>query len=153
MSGAVHFLQSILPEKPINELYTGPSRLRRGKTERRRAFAERLKNTYDRFVHAEGDTGLVMIVFTLPSYNLVFKVIRDKFGYPKTLSQREVIEKHKLVSKHDRAGRLIDTQEFLNLESPYNRFSAALRKELLVAPYNSTMSQPEDPADNAHLQS
>ena len=131
--GAVHFLQSILPEKPIDELYTVLGRLRQGKTERHRAFAEHLKNTYDRFVHAEGDTGLVMIVFTLPSYNLVFKVIRDRFGYPKTLSRREVIEKYKLVSKHDRAGRLIDTQEFLNLEFPYNRFSAALRKELLEA--------------------
>ena len=131
--GAVHFLQSMLPEKPVDELYTVLGRLRQGKTERHRAFAEHLKNTYDRFVHAEGDTGLVMIVFTLPSYNLVFKVIRDKFGYPKTLSRREVIEKYKLVSKHDRAGRLIDTQEFLNLEVPYNRFSAALRKELLEA--------------------
>lgn len=135
--GAVHFLKSILPEKPIDELYTVLGRLRQGKTERHRAFAEHLKNTYDRFVHADGDTGLVMIVFTLPSYNLVFKVIRDKFGYPKTLSRREVIEKYKLVSKHDRAGRLIDTQEFLNLEFPCNRFSGALRKELLEAATDS----------------
>lgn len=131
--GAVHFLKSMLPKKPIDELYTVLGRLRQGKTERHRTFTEHLENTRDKFVHAEGDTGLVMIVFTLPSYNLVFKVIRDKFGYPKTISRKDVIGKYKLVSKHDRAGRLIDTQEFLNLEFPINRFSRELREELLEA--------------------
>lgn len=129
--GAVHFLKSLMPKKPIDELYTVLGRLRQGKTERHRTFTEHLKNTKDNFIHAEGDTGLVMIVFTLPSYNLVFKIIRDKFGYPKTISRNDVIEKYKLVSKHDRAGRLIDTQEFLNLEYPINRFSKELRNELL----------------------
>ncbi len=129
--GAVHFLKSMLPKKPIDELYTVLGRLRQGKTERHRIFTEHLSNTKDKFVHADGDLGLVMIVFTLPSYNLVFKVIRDKFGYPKTVSRKEVIGKYKLVSKHDRAGRLIDTQEFLNLEFPVNRFSKELLNELL----------------------
>jgi isocitrate dehydrogenase kinase/phosphatase len=129
--GAVHFLKSILPKKPIDELYTVLGRLRQGKTERHRTFSKHLSKTWDKFIHAEGDTGLVMIVFTLPSYNLVFKIIRDKFGYPKTVSRKDVIEKYKLVSKHDRAGRLIDTQEFLNLEFPISRFSRALRNELL----------------------
>ena len=121
----------MLPKKPIDELYTVLGRLRQGKTERHRTFAEHLNNTRDKFVHAEGDTGLVMIVFTLPSYNLVFKIIRDKFGYPKTISRRDVIGKYKLVSKHDRAGRLIDTQEFLNLEFPISRISRELREDLL----------------------
>ncbi len=129
--GTVHFLKSMLPKKPIDELYTVLGRLRQGKTERHRIFTEHLNNTKDKFVHAEGDTGLVMIVFTLPSYNLVFKVIRDKFGYPKTISRKDVIEKYKLVSKHDRAGRLIDTQEFINLEFPVDRFSNELVNELL----------------------
>ncbi|MEQ8289856.1 MAG: bifunctional isocitrate dehydrogenase kinase/phosphatase [Gammaproteobacteria bacterium] len=129
--GAVHFLKSILPRKPIDELYTVLGRLRQGKTERHRTFSRHLNKTWDKFVHAEGDTGLVMIVFTLPSYNLVFKVIRDKFGYPKTISREEVIDKYKLVSKHDRAGRLIDTQDFHNLEFPVARFSRDLRADLL----------------------
>ena len=129
--GAVHFLKSLIPKKPIDELYTVLGRLRQGKTERHRTFTRHLSNTKDKFMYADGDTGLVMIVFTLPSYNLVFKIIRDKFGYPKTVSRDEVIEKYKLVSKHDRAGRLIDTQEFLNLEFPINRFSKELRNELL----------------------
>ena len=104
----------MLPKKPIDELYTVLGRLRQGKTERHRTFTQHLSKTKDKFVHAEGETGLVMIVFTLPSYNLVFKVIRDSFGPPKTISRKDVIEKYKLVSKHDRAGSLIDTQEFIN---------------------------------------
>lgn len=129
--GAVHFLKSLLPKKPVDELYTVLGRLRQGKTERHRTFTQHLSNTRDKFIHAEGDPGLVMIVFTLPSYNLVFKVIRDKFGYPKTVSREEVISKYKLVSKHDRAGRLIDTQQFHNLKFPINRFSKELLLELL----------------------
>jgi isocitrate dehydrogenase kinase/phosphatase len=128
---AVQFLHSILPHKNIDELYTVMGRLRQGKTERYRLFTNHLKSTSDKFVHSEGDRGLVMIVFTLPSYNLVFKIIRDRLGYPKTIRREEVIEKYKLVSKHDRAGRLIDTQEFRNLEFPRDRFADALLEELL----------------------
>ncbi len=129
--GAVYFIHSILPNKPIDELYTVLGRLRQGKTERHRVFTEHLSSTTDKFEHSEGDEGLVMIVFTLPSYDLVFKVIRDKFGYPKTISRQDVIGKYKLVSKHDRAGRLIDTQVFMNLEFPINRFTKKLLNDLL----------------------
>jgi len=129
--GAVHFIHSILPKKPLDELYTVLGRLRQGKTERHRIFTEHLQSTTDKFVHADGDKGLVMIVFTLPSYDLVFKIIRDKFGYPKTINRKAVIDKYKLVSKHDRAGRLIDTQEFRNLEFPTDRFSKTLLDDLL----------------------
>ena len=129
--GTVHFLHSILPGKPIDELYTVLGRLRQGKTERYRIFTQHLNNTNDKFIHAAGDTGLVMLVFTLPSYNLVFKIIRDKFGFPKTIGREDVLEKYKLVSKHDRAGRLIDTQEFRNLEFPTHRFSSELLDDLL----------------------
>jgi isocitrate dehydrogenase kinase/phosphatase len=131
--GAVQFLHSILPRKPIDELYTVLGRLRQGKTERYRTFTRHMNSTTDRFEHAPGDKGLVMVVFTLPSYDLVFKVMRDRFGYPKTITRSEVVEKYKLVSKHDRAGRLIDTQEFLNLEFPTDRFSDELLEELLTA--------------------
>ncbi|MGH8120790.1 MAG: isocitrate dehydrogenase kinase/phosphatase-domain containing protein, partial [Gammaproteobacteria bacterium] len=68
-----------------------------------------------------------------PSYDLVFKVMRDQFGYPKTITHEEVVEKYKMVSKHDRAGRLIDTQEFRNLEFPMTRFANGLLEELLHA--------------------
>jgi len=129
--GTVHFIHSILPKKPIDELYTVLGRLRQGKTERYRTFFRHLERTEDKFVHAEGDKGLVMIVYTLPSYDLVFKVMRDQFGYPKTISHADVVAKYKMVSKHDRAGRLIDTQDFRNMEFPINRFSKELLDELL----------------------
>ena len=130
--GAVHFLHSILNNKPLDELYTVLGRVRQGKTERQRIFSQHMAKTDDKFVHAEGDEGLVMIVFTLPSYNLVFKVIRDRAGYPKTVTPNQVIEKYRLVSKHDRAGRLIDTQEFRNLAYPVSRFSDSLLNDLLT---------------------
>ena len=129
--GAVQFLHSILPRKPIDELYTVLGRLRQGKTERFRCFSDHLRRSADRFVHAEGDAGLVMHVFTLQSFNLVFKVIRDQFGYPKNTTRAQVISKYKLVSRHDHAGRLIDTQEFLNLKLPIGRFEPNLLSELI----------------------
>ena len=129
--GAVQFLHSILPRKPIDELYTVLGRLRQGKTERFRTFSDHLGRSRDRFVHAEGDPGLVMHVFTLRSFNLVFKVIRDRFGYPKNTTREQVVSKYRLVSRHDHAGRLIDTQEFLNLKLPEDRFEPGLLAELL----------------------
>ena len=129
--GAVQFLHSILPRKPIDELYTVLGRLRQGKTERFRCFSDHLRRSHDLFVHTEGDSGLVMHVFTLQSFNLVFKVIRDQFGYPKNTTREQVISKYKLVSRHDHAGRLIDTQEFLNLKLPVGRFEPRLLTELL----------------------
>lgn len=129
--GAVYFIHSILPKKPLDELYTVLGRLRQGKTERHRLFSKHLQTATDDFVHADGDRGLVMIVFNLSSYNLVFKIIKDQFGYPKTITREDVVNKYKLVSKHDRAGRLIDTQEFRNLELPINRFSNKLLNDLL----------------------
>ena len=129
--GAVQFLHSILPDKPIDELYTVLGRLRQGKTERFRCFSEHLRQSHDLFVHADGDPGLVMHVFTLRSFNLVFKVIRDHFGYPKNTTPEQVISKYRLVSRHDHAGRLIDTQEFLNLKLPANRLEPRLLADLL----------------------
>ena len=129
--GAVQFLHSILPRKPIDELYTVLGRLRQGKTERFRCFSDHLRGSRDLFVHAEGDAGLVMHVFTLKSFNLVFKVIRDQFGYPKNTTREVVISKYRLVSRHDHAGRLIDTQEFLNLKLPFDRFEPRLLAEML----------------------
>jgi len=131
VEAAVHFLHSILPNKPVDELFTVLGRVRQGKTERYRTFAKHLSKTSDKFVHADGDKGLVMIVFDLPSYDLVFKVMRDRFGYPKTISRQGVIDKYQLVSRHDRAGRLIDTQEFFNIEFPAQRFSDELLEDLL----------------------
>ena len=142
--GAVQFLHSILPRKPIDELYTVLGRLRQGKTERFRIFSDHLDRSRDRFVHTEGDPGLVMHVFTLRSFNLVFKVIRDRFGYPKNTTREQVVSKYRLVSRHDHAGRLIDTQEFLNLKLPADRFEPGLLAELLEGAAETVRREGDD---------
>ena len=133
VESVVSFLSTLLPNKPVDELYTVLGRLRQGKTERYRLFSRHLKQAEDQFEHAAGDAGLVMLVFTLPSYELVFKLIRDEFGYPKNVDRGQVMEKYNLVFRHDRAGRLIDTQEFKHLIFPRKNFSEALLEDLLGA--------------------
>ncbi len=112
------FLKSILPRKPVSELYTVLGRAKQGKTERYRELFKHLQKSEDQFVHAPGDKGLVMICFTLPSFDVVFKIIRDRFAYPKNILREEVQKKYEMVFKHDRAGRLVDAQEFKRLKFP-----------------------------------
>jgi isocitrate dehydrogenase kinase/phosphatase len=128
---AVLFLKSILPLKPVSELFTVLGRARQGKTERYRELMQHLSHTQDKFVHAAGERGLVMVCFTLPSFDVVFKVIRDRFPYPKNVLREEVLAKYQLVFKHDRAGRLVDAQEFKRLRFPKERFAPELLEELL----------------------
>ena len=131
VSAAITLLRSFMPRKPVDELYTVLGRAKQGKTERFFALQRHLERSIDSFVHAPGERGLVMIVFTLPSHDLVFKVIRDKFGAPKTTTRAEVIERYQFVFRHDRAGRLVDAQEFKRLRLPRSRFMPALADELL----------------------
>jgi isocitrate dehydrogenase kinase/phosphatase len=131
VGGAVRYLRALMPDKPIDELYTVLGRVRQGKTERYRELARRLKRSKDLFCYAPGDKGMVMIVFTLPSHHLVFKVIRDRFGASKTVTRQQVLDSYRLVSRHDRVGRLIDTQAYRNIELPIARFSPDLLDELV----------------------
>lgn len=133
VESAVHFITSLIPQKPRDELHTILGRARQGKTERARLLYTHLaaSGKEDKFEHARGERGLVMLVFTMPSYDLVFKVLRDNFGHPKTVTHNEVKKKYQFVYKHDRAGRLIDTQEFRNIEFPLKQFSKQLLEELL----------------------
>ena len=131
VSAAITLLRSFMPRKPIDELYTVLGRAKQGKTERYFTLQRHLESSIDSFVHAPGERGLVMIVFTLPSHDLVFKVIRDRFGAPKTNSRADVIERYQFVFRHDRAGRLVDAQEFKRLRLPRSRFMQELADELL----------------------
>ena len=128
---AVAFLKSLLPRKPVSELFTMLGRAKQGKTERYREIMRHLQSTEERFVHAPGERGLVMVCFTLPSLEVVFKVIRDRFAYPKRVRREEVLAKYQLVYKHDRAGRLVDAQEFRRLRLPRSLFAPELLHELL----------------------
>jgi isocitrate dehydrogenase kinase/phosphatase len=127
---AVLFLKSILPRKAVSELFTVLGRAKQGKTERYRELFRHLQQTDDSFVHAPGERGLVMVCFTLPSFDVVFKIIRDRFPPSKNVLREEVRAKYELVFKHDRAGRLVDAQEFRRLRFPRNRFAPELLEEL-----------------------
>jgi len=128
----VRFLKSILPAKPVAELYIAIGYNKHGKTELYRDLLRHLAESDEPFVIAPGDRGMVMEVFTMPSLDFVFKVIKDTFGPPKTTSREEVMAKYRLVFRHDRAGRLIDTQEYEHLEFERARFSPRLLARLLA---------------------
>jgi isocitrate dehydrogenase kinase/phosphatase len=127
---AVAFLRQLLPRKPVSELFTVLGRAKQGKTERYREIVTHLDRSDDLFAHAPGERGLVMVCFTLPSLDVVFKLIRDRFPPPKTVLRQEVLDKYRFVFKHDRAGRLVDAQEFKRVRLPRARFTAALLEEL-----------------------
>jgi isocitrate dehydrogenase kinase/phosphatase len=128
----VAFLKTILPRKRVSELFTVLGRAKQGKTERYRELFRHLQHSDDLFELAPGEKGLVMVCFTLPSFDVVFKLIRDKFPYQKNILREDVLAKYDLVFKHDRAGRLVDAQEFKRLSFPKNRFSPDLLHELLT---------------------
>jgi isocitrate dehydrogenase kinase/phosphatase len=131
----VEFLASIMPLKRIDELYNAIGFNKHGKTELYRSLVEHMARPDAKFDFAEGDEGLVMSVFTLPSLNVVFKIIKDRFGHPKRITRTGVLGKYHLVFVRDRVGRLADAQEFEHLAFPRRLFSDALLKHLReVAP-------------------
>lgn len=129
---AVDFLSSIMPLKRTDELYSAIGYDKHGKTELYRDLQRHLKRPEARFVPAPGAPGMVMSVFTLPSLNIVFKVIRDRFAPEKRGHTRaRVKDRYRLVFVRDRVGRLADTQEFEGLEFPASLFAGEVLEELL----------------------
>lgn len=128
----VEFLRTVMPRKPVHELYTALGWYKHGKTELFRELQGHLACGDARFELAEGVPGMVMSVFTLPSYNVVFKVIKDRFAAPKESSRDDVKRKYELVFVRDRVGRLADAQEFEHLELPRACFDDGLLERLLA---------------------
>jgi isocitrate dehydrogenase kinase/phosphatase len=133
----VKFLKAILPRKPVSELFTVLGRAKQGKTERYRELFRHLQHSGDQFVLAPGEKGLVMVCFTLPSFDVVFKLIRDRFPVQKNILRQDVLAKYDLVFRHDRAGRLVDAQEFSLVKLPRERFAPDLLEELLTETSNT----------------
>lgn len=128
----VAFLHQLLPRKPLDELFTVVGRIKQGKTERyRQVFRHLAEHPDEELVLADGERGMVMAVFTPRGYPVVFKLIRDRFAYPKDMVRAEVEEKYRLVFRRDRIGRLVDAQEFLRLRFPKRQFASAALQELL----------------------
>jgi len=146
----VAFVKSILPQKRLSEIYTSIGFNKHGKTELYRELLGHLERSPDRFEPARGDKGMVMAVFNLPSLDVVFKVIRDVFKPPKNVTREEVMRKYQLVFRHDRAGRLVDAQEFEHLTFPRARFDPRVLQELL-GECAASVSLHGDQVDIRHL--
>ncbi|HEY5863372.1 MAG TPA: bifunctional isocitrate dehydrogenase kinase/phosphatase [Casimicrobiaceae bacterium] len=134
-SAYVAFLRDIVPDKTATELYTMLGLQKHGKTLFYRDFLHHLKHSTDRLIIAPGIKGLVMTVFTLPSYPYVFKVIKDRIAASKDTDRARVKQKYALVKHHDRAGRMTDILEYSDVAIPRDRFTPELLAELAdVAP-------------------
>ncbi len=129
-SAVVRFLASFLPSKSTADLYTSLGFHKQGKADFYRDFLDHLRHSSDQLVIAPGIKGMVMSVFTLPSYAYVFKLIKDRFAPPKDTTRRDVIDKNRWVKQHDRVGRMADTWEFSYAAFPLNRFTDELLDEL-----------------------
>jgi isocitrate dehydrogenase kinase/phosphatase len=129
-SALIDFLQSILPSKTKSDLYTSIGFQKQGKTLFYRDFLNHLTHSSDQFMIAPGIEGMVMSVFTLPSFPYVFKVIKDKFAPPKKISRQTVKDKYMYVKTHDRVGRMADTLEFSHVAFPIDRVSPELLDKL-----------------------
>jgi isocitrate dehydrogenase kinase/phosphatase len=130
--GVIGFLSSILPRKRISELYLSLGYVQHGKTELYRDLMQHIAGSEERFVIAPGQRGLVMEVFTLPSYEFVFKVIKDSFPPSKAVTREQVTERYRSIQLLDRVGRLVGFQEFEHLTFPRARFSDELLERLLA---------------------
>jgi len=124
----VRFLKTLMPTKPEAELYTMLGLHKQAKTLFYRDLLDHLRHSTDAFVVAPGIRGLVMGVFTLPSFPYVFKVIKDVRG--KDVSREFIRARYQLVKAHDRVGRMADTWEYSDVPFPKARLDPALLQEL-----------------------
>ena len=129
-SAYVQFLCSMMPRKPRNEIYSALGLAKQGKTLFYRDFLHHLRHSTDRFRIAPGIRGMVMLVFDLPSFPYVFKVIKDFYPPQKSTTREQIKGKYMLVKQHDRVGRMADTLEYSKVAFPRDRFDDALIEEL-----------------------
>jgi isocitrate dehydrogenase kinase/phosphatase len=129
-SAYVQFLRSMMPRKPRSELYNALGLAKQGKNSFYRDFLYHLKHSSDRFRIAPGIKGMVMLVFDLPSFPYVFKVIKDFYPAQKETTREIIKSKYLLVKQHDRVGRMADTLEYSNVAFPRERFEDELVAEL-----------------------
>ena len=129
-SAYVHFLRSLMPGKPRSEIYNALGLQKQGKSLFYRDFLMHMRHSSDRFRIAPGIRGMVMLVFDLPSFPYVFKVIKDFYPAQKETTRELIKGKYLLVKQHDRVGRMADTLEYSNVAFPMTRFDADLVAEL-----------------------
>ncbi len=136
-AAVVHFLNRMLPTKTKADLYTAIGLQKQGKSEFYRGFLHHLAHSTDQLEIAPGVKGMVMTVFTMPSYPYVFKVINDQFPPPKEVDRETVKRKYQIVKMHDRVGRMADTLEYSHAAFPISRITDELMTELKTKCANS----------------
>ena len=129
-SAYVQFLRSMMPRKPRNEIYAALGLQKQGKNTFYRDFLYHLRHSTDKFGIAPGIKGMVMLVFDLPSFPYVFKVIKDFYPPQKDTTREQIKGKYLLVKTHDRVGRMADTLEYTSVAFPRARVSDELLAEL-----------------------
>jgi isocitrate dehydrogenase kinase/phosphatase len=129
-SATVQFLRTMMPRKPKSELYSAIGLQKQGKSLFYRDLLYHLRHSSDKFRIAPGIKGMVMLVFDLPSFPYVFKVIKDFYPPQKDTTREQIKGKYLLVKQHDRAGRMADTLEYSNVAFPRARFEDDLIAEI-----------------------
>ena len=129
-SAYVQFLRSMMPRKPRNEIYNALGLAKQGKTLFYRDFLHHQRHSTDKFRIAPGIKGMVMLVFDLPSFPYVFKVIKDYYPPQKDTTREQIKGKYLLVKQHDRVGRMADTLEYSEVAFPRDRFDDELIAEI-----------------------
>ncbi|MDF2464370.1 MAG: aceK [Ramlibacter sp.] len=129
-SAYVQFLRSLMPRKPRNEIYNALGLAKQGKTLFYRDFLYHLKHSSDKFRIAPGIKGMVMLVFDLPSFPYVFKLIKDYYPPQKDTTREKIKGKYLLVKQHDRVGRMADTLEYSEVAFSRDRFEDELIEEI-----------------------
>ena len=129
-SAYVQFLRSLMPRKPRSELYSALGLQKQGKSLFYRDLLMHMRHSSDKFRIAPGIKGMVMLVFDLPSFPYVFKVIKDFYPAQKETTRELVKAKYLLVKQHDRVGRMADTLEYSDVALPLARFDDELVAEL-----------------------
>ncbi|PAX15530.1 bifunctional isocitrate dehydrogenase kinase/phosphatase [Vandammella animalimorsus] len=129
-SAYVQFLRSIMPRKPRNEIYNSLGLAKQGKNLFYRDFLSHLRSSTDKFRIAPGIKGMVMLVFDLPSFPYVFKLIKDYYPPQKETTREQIKGKYRLVKQHDRVGRMADTMEYSEVAFPRARFEDELIEEI-----------------------
>jgi len=129
-SAYVQYLRSMMPRKPRNEIYNALGLAKQGKTLFYRDFLQHQRHSTDQFRIAPGIKGMVMLVFDLPSFPYVFKVIKDYYPHQKETTREQIKGKYLLVKQHDRVGRMADTLEYSEVGFPRDRFDDALIAEI-----------------------
>ncbi|TNF85966.1 MAG: bifunctional isocitrate dehydrogenase kinase/phosphatase [Gammaproteobacteria bacterium] len=140
-SSIVTFLRRLMPTRSKESFYSAIGFHKQGKTVFYRDFLHHLKHSEDELIFAPGVKGMVMAVFTLPSYPYVFKVIRDRFPPPKKTTRQEVLDTYRLVKMHDRVGRMSDILEYSHVALPRDRFAGELLEELYETCANSVSEE------------